>query len=40
MSKSWLNFYYMTDAEFQAEVAARNAKRLSAANGTTLTSHR
>src|SRR5580704_11400838 len=26
MSKSWLNFYYLSDEEFQAEVAARDAK--------------
>ena len=26
MSKSWLNFYYLSDEEFQAEVASRNAQ--------------
>jgi hypothetical protein len=26
MSKAWINFYYMSDEEFQAEVAARKAK--------------
>jgi hypothetical protein len=26
MSKAWINFYYMTDEEFRAEVTARNAK--------------
>ena len=28
MSRAWLNFYYLTEEEFQAEVAARNAKKL------------
>jgi mono/diheme cytochrome c family protein len=27
MSRAWLNFYYMTDEEFKAEVAARNTQR-------------
>jgi hypothetical protein len=27
MSRAWLNFYYMSDEDFQAEVAARNAKK-------------
>lgn len=27
MSKAWINFYYMTDAEFQTESAARSAKQ-------------
>ena len=27
MSKSWINFYYMTEEEFQAESAVRNAKQ-------------
>ncbi len=34
MSKMWVNYYYLTDEEFKAEVAARNA------NGTKLTSQR
>jgi hypothetical protein len=27
MSRAWLNFYYMSDEEFKAEVAARNAQK-------------
>ena len=27
MSKAWINFYYMTDSEFQSESAARTAKQ-------------
>jgi len=26
MSKIWINYYYLSDEEFNAEVAARNAK--------------
>ena len=28
MSRAWLNFYYLSDEEFKAEVAARNAQKL------------
>ncbi len=28
MSRAWLDFYYMTDEEFKAEVAARNAQNV------------
>jgi hypothetical protein len=34
MSRAWLNFYYLSDEDFKAEVAARNAQKL------TLTSQR
>ena len=27
MARAWLNFYYLSDEEFQSEVAARNAKK-------------
>jgi hypothetical protein len=33
MSRAWLNFYTLTDEEFKAEVAARNAKKNGAASG-------
>jgi hypothetical protein len=27
MARAWLNFYYLSEDEFKAEVAARNAKK-------------
>jgi hypothetical protein len=40
MSKSWVNFYYMSKEEYQSEVAARKAKTNTNANTSKIASLR